>query len=273
MRGPGPTLVAIDQPTIVPNATGMRPVDRVAASLVSWLGGGVQPANRGKIGMFDDAAPIWRFLAALNGIEDPEGARTAEEGLYYFEVFPALALASIGESFFGRLAAPRYNPARRKTFRKADWDRVLAAVATDARRVGCGPLAEWCDELASDRPPLKADQDKLGAAICLLVALRWRLEPREASMMIGNKESGYGGADGRKGSRKAHRGRASLAFQRSIHLIPVPRLWVGTSNAMLTRRDPRPPPMLGDREVRPTERPGLLGSKELSRGFPSVPAI
>ena len=58
----GPTLVAIDQPTIVPNATGMRPVDRQAASLISWLGGGVQPANRGKMGMFDDASPIWRFL-------------------------------------------------------------------------------------------------------------------------------------------------------------------------------------------------------------------
>jgi predicted RNase H-like nuclease len=91
VRGAGPTLVAVDQPTIVPNATGMRPVDRTAASLVSWLGGGVQAANRGKIGMFDDAAPIWPFLAALNGTENPERARTANEGPFYFEVFPALA--------------------------------------------------------------------------------------------------------------------------------------------------------------------------------------
>ena len=217
VRGPGPTLVAIDQPTIVPNATGMRPVDRIAASLVSWLGGGVQPANRGRLGMFDDAAPIWRFLGDLNGIEDPEGARTAEEGLYYFEVFPALALASIGESFFGRLAAPRYNPARRRTFRKADWDRVLAAVATDARRVGCGPLAEWCAELASDRPPLKSDQDKLDAAICLLVALRWRLEPREVSMMIGDRASGYmvvptGAMAREKLIAAAHRSRSSSSL-------------------------------------------------------------
>ena len=35
VHGTGPTLVAIDQPTVVPNATGMRPVDRVAVSLVS----------------------------------------------------------------------------------------------------------------------------------------------------------------------------------------------------------------------------------------------
>ena len=38
-------LVAVDQPTLVPNETGMRPVERVAASLISKLRGGVQPAN------------------------------------------------------------------------------------------------------------------------------------------------------------------------------------------------------------------------------------
>lgn len=54
-------LVALDQPTIVPNLTGSRPVDRVAGSLISWIGGGVQPASRSKKGMFDDGAPIWRF--------------------------------------------------------------------------------------------------------------------------------------------------------------------------------------------------------------------
>jgi predicted RNase H-like nuclease len=95
--------------------------DRIAASLVSWLGGGVQPANRSKKGMFDDDAPIWRFLAELGGTEDPEAARTASEGLFYFEVFPALALPSICDSFYGRFAGPRYNPARERTFRLEDW--------------------------------------------------------------------------------------------------------------------------------------------------------
>ena len=68
----GATLVAFDQPTVVPNLTSMRPVERVAASAVSWLGGGVQPSNRGKVGMFCDASPIWRFLAELEANEAPE---------------------------------------------------------------------------------------------------------------------------------------------------------------------------------------------------------
>jgi predicted RNase H-like nuclease len=35
--------MALDQPTIVRNATSMRAAERAAASLISWLGGGVQP--------------------------------------------------------------------------------------------------------------------------------------------------------------------------------------------------------------------------------------
>ena len=55
-------LVAIDQPTIVPNQNRSRPVDGVAAALISRLRSGVQPANRNKAAMFGDNAPIWQFI-------------------------------------------------------------------------------------------------------------------------------------------------------------------------------------------------------------------
>jgi predicted RNase H-like nuclease len=112
----GVTLVALDQPTVVPNSTSMRPVERAAASLVSWLGGGVQPSNRGRLGMFCDASPIWRFLAALKDEERPEQARSATNGLYLMEVFPALALASLDAGFFGRLSAPNTTQIVRRPF-------------------------------------------------------------------------------------------------------------------------------------------------------------
>ena len=85
----GVTLIALDQPTLVPNATSMRPVERAAASLISWIGGGVQPSNTGRIGMFCPASPVWKFLADLNATENPEEARTAKNGLYLMEVLPS----------------------------------------------------------------------------------------------------------------------------------------------------------------------------------------
>jgi predicted RNase H-like nuclease len=185
----GVTLIALDQPTVVPNMTGMRPVERVAASLISWLGGGVQPANRGRLGMFCNAAPIWRFLDEVRALEDPDLARTAENGLYLMEVFPALALASMG--FFGRLARPRYNPARRKIFRLIDWRRVGDTAAQRADGHGCGELAEWCRSAAAIMQPRKLDQDKLDAALCVLIALHWRLRSRDESVILGDLANGY----------------------------------------------------------------------------------
>ena len=192
VRSPsGVSLVALDQPTLVPNATSMRPVERVAASVVSWMGGGVQPANRGRTGMFCDAAPIWRFLAALGAEEDPERARGAADGLFIMEVFPALALASLAPGFFGRLAGPRYTPMRATTFRASDWVRVAEAAAEEASALGCVELAGWCRDAGALAKPRKADQDMLDSALCVLIAMRWRLRPRQDSLLLGDLTSGY----------------------------------------------------------------------------------
>ena len=184
-------IVALDQPTIVPNLTSLRPVDRVAASLISWLGGGVQPANRSKIGMCDDAAPIWRFKERLGAMEDPEASRNATAGLFLIEVFPALALPSLGPAFCGRLLGPRYNPARRKTFTLAGWQAVIEVVRRFAEVEAVEGLGEWAKALVAINVPKKADQDRLDAVLCALIGLIWRTAPREASIMIGDRISGY----------------------------------------------------------------------------------
>ncbi|MNU40477.1 hypothetical protein D3C71_291970 [compost metagenome] len=184
-------VVALDQPTIVPNLSGSRPVDKVAGSLISWIGGGVQPASRSKIGMFDDGAPIWRFKQALGAIEDPEQARTALSGTFLLEVFPALALAAIESVFCSRLAAPKYNPANRKRFKLADWQAVVEAVRRFGLSAPLRHVEEWCSFAARHETPSKSDQDKLDALICGLIGLHWLVAPRDQSMMIGDLQHGY----------------------------------------------------------------------------------
>jgi predicted RNase H-like nuclease len=169
----------------------MRPVEKVAASLISWMGGGVQPANQGRLDMFGPQAPIWRFLEGLAATENPEDARTATQGIYLMEVFPALALAALDSKFFGRLKGPRYNLGRRKTFRIEDWHSVVAAVRSEAMRFKCEALAGWVDELNALANPRKLDQDRLDAAICLLVAVRWRLGSKNESALVGDLKNGY----------------------------------------------------------------------------------
>ena len=183
-------LVALDQPTIVPNTTGSRPVDRVAGSLIGFIGGGVQPANRSRVGMFDENAPIWHFKRNLGATEDPEVSRGAARGIFIVEVFPALALPVFEVAFNGYRQGPKYNPARR-TFRLDDWDAVIETVARYARSAQIEGVEAWTRELAGRRPPRKADQDQLDAVLCALIGYQWCVKPRAESIMIGDLTSGY----------------------------------------------------------------------------------
>ena len=185
------SLVALDQPTVVPNSAGSRPVDKVAGSLVSFVGGGVQPANRSKIGMFCDDSPVWSFLSDLNATQDPIEARTAPAGHFLIEVFPALALPAFEDAFSQRLRAPKYNPQNRKKFRLEDWRSVTRVVQTTAQSFDVSGLADWSDRMHALSQPRKADQDKLDAALCPLIGLAWRAGPVSCSAMLGDLTNGY----------------------------------------------------------------------------------
>jgi len=185
------SLVALDQPTVVPNSAGSRPVDKVAGSLVSFVGGGVQPANRSKIGMFCDDSPVWSFLSDLNATQDPIEARTAPAGHFLIEVFPALALPAFEDAFSQRLRAPKYNPQNRRKFRLEDWRSVTRVVQTTAQGFDVSGLADWSDRMHALSQPRKADQDKLDAALCALIGLAWRAGPVSCSAMLGDLTNGY----------------------------------------------------------------------------------
>lgn len=183
-------LVAIDQPTLVPNETGMRPVERVAATLIGSLGSGVQPAFRGRRATFGPDAPIWKFLDRIGARENPPAARTATDGLHLVEVFPALALPALEPRILTRGRAACYNP-KNRNFSLSDWRLAATAVRRHASDLGLPPLSRWAGEAARLAAPTKSNQDLLDAAVCLLVALCWRRTPRDRSAVIGDSRTGY----------------------------------------------------------------------------------
>lgn len=186
-------LTALDQPTLVPNETGSRPVESVARSLLSTLKGGVQPAYRGneKEALLGAYAPIWSFLERLKARENPPAARTMTHGLHLIEVFPALALPALEPSFMEHKCKACYNPKNRKKFSMDDWKLVASAVGRHANTLGITPLSQWAGEHAALAKPVKRDQDCLDAAICLIIALQWRRAPRDRLAVIGDGSAGY----------------------------------------------------------------------------------
>lgn len=185
-------LIAIDQPTVVPNEHGMRPVERLAASLISKLKGGVQPARRSGLGasMFGDGAPIWRFLGRIGATQDPMAARGAAAGIFVMEVFPALALPAIIPAIWERGHGAKYNP-KARLFRPSDWPLVCLGVAAHASAIGRLEIVRFAESLATVAAPKKGDQDRLDALICLLIGLGWRHLPTEEGLFLGDLDSGY----------------------------------------------------------------------------------
>src|SRR5437773_10623265 len=130
---PTATIVLLDQPTVVKNAAGQRPVENIVGSPVSLRYGGMQPANTARLDMFGKEAPVWPFLNQFGGPADPM-APVAETRV--FETYPVLTMIALGWTLqdtpaTGRL--PKYNPQRKKTFSISDWQYVCG-LASDAYR-------------------------------------------------------------------------------------------------------------------------------------------
>ena len=185
---PAATIVLLDQPTIVTNASGQRPIENLVASPVGLRYGGVQPANTSRVEMFGPNAPVWQFLKQFGGAADPFSPRANQ----VFETYPVLALIALGwllpdKRVTGRL--PKYNPKLRKTFSIDDWRHVCERLSEEILARHLSGLGEWISELKTKQAPCKADQDCLDACICLLIALYF-VEPKEC-LMVGDTDTGY----------------------------------------------------------------------------------
>ena len=185
------SVIALDQSLIVKNATGMRPVEKIAGAAVGWAGGGVQPSNKSRKKMFDENARIWKFLSNQEAILDANLAKKNLSGRYIIEVFPALALLGLSEKFFTRYGAPKYNPEKKRKFKKEDWISVCDLLAKKSNDLELIQLSKWAEKAGKIVEPKKEDQDKLDAAICALIGLIWIACDESCSMMIGNMQTGY----------------------------------------------------------------------------------
>ncbi len=186
---PTATIVLLDQPTIVKNAAGQRPVENIVGSPVSLRYGGMQPANTAREEMFGKEAPVWPFLTRFGGPADPLGPVANTR---VFETYPVLAMIALGwmvpdSRAAGRL--PKYNPERKKTFSISDWQYVCGLASGAFRDCGLMDIVRWINDAAQNASPRKSDQDRLDACLCLLVALY--LAERKDCLMVGDLHTGY----------------------------------------------------------------------------------
>ena len=150
-------LIGIDQPTIVENYSGMRPVEKAIGSFIGKLGGGVQPANLKKSKLFGPSAPIGQFLKNIDALQDPMAARVSREGAYLIEVYAVLALTALEPEIMKRNEVARYNPDRFKNFCLDDWRLVTQAVERQTDKFNLSALSKWARSAANISSPRKPE--------------------------------------------------------------------------------------------------------------------
>ena len=197
---PATSLILIDQPTIVPNMKGQRPVEGIVGTPVGRRYGGVQPANRGKGDLFGDDAPIWQFLNMHNALLNPAEFARSQPATWVIETYPVLTLIALNWLLADDHPRPRptrrlpkYNPANRN-FSFDDWQFVCNCASNEFEPRGMQQLIAWITAAGNNPLPAtsrerKQLQDRLDACLCLLVAL-YLIEGRNC-LMVGNMESGY----------------------------------------------------------------------------------
>jgi predicted RNase H-like nuclease len=176
-------VVAIDQPLVVPNATGSREVDiTIARAFMADYRLAAHAANTSNA-CFGPSAGIWQLLAALRAegyLQDPAAVAARRYGRYVFECYPNAALIGwLGDR-------PRYKVRSKNAeawhevieFLRGREDAELRIV--NARRA-----------IPRDLAHTKENEDRIDALIAAYsAAWLWRYG-FERSVLIGDLEKGY----------------------------------------------------------------------------------
>lgn len=188
-------LLMIDQPTIVKNYEGFRPVESAVAHEMGRAGSAAQPASRNNKAMFGKDAPIWSFLSQLKERDFQEvtaKSLNAKQGRYYLETYPAFGNLGL----FGYKKCPKYNPDR-ETFSISDWKMLCRHTGRVGAELKIEGLKRWAERMCRDADndktlrQWKKDQDFLDAVLCMLFGYIWWLSGIKHSVIIGDNKTGY----------------------------------------------------------------------------------
>ncbi|MCX6590974.1 MAG: DUF429 domain-containing protein [Acidobacteria bacterium] len=172
----GPAMAAVDAPLVIPNATGMRPVDRLAHVHLGRYDAGCYPANLGR----PFAARVLSLSRSLSerGFAHAASITAGAPGRYQIEVHPHGAMVRLFQLDRiikykkGTLASriPEMNRYRRLLRGLHPWR--LPAIPTAGK-------------------PLKAVEDQLDAIVAAYVGWHWWRYGSEQNQVLGDEQTGY----------------------------------------------------------------------------------
>ena len=182
-------MVAVDAPTLIPNATGMRLPDRLTHKHFGRYHAGCYPANLGL--PFAERTVAFGLSLEARGFAHAPVLTAQQAGRYQIEVFPHPAIVHLFELNQilkykkGKVAERRLELLKLRQHIVQDLPQRKPALNLPAS------THQPIPDIPIKGVDLKAIEDQLDALICAYVAAHWWYWGLERNLVLGDRETGY----------------------------------------------------------------------------------
>ncbi|MEH2307561.1 DUF429 domain-containing protein [Nostoc sp.] len=184
-----PAIIAVDAPTLIPNATGSRLPDKLSHKYFGKYHAGCYPANQNL--PFADRTINFGLELESRGFAHAPTIEPQKLSRYQIEVFPHPAIVNlfnlerILKYKKGRLTERRLELIKLQNYLLD----ILPSLSPPLRSLRlCG---SFLLEIPTTGAALKATEDKLDSLICAYVAAYWWYWGEQRNLVLGDRTTGY----------------------------------------------------------------------------------
>ncbi|HEY9909079.1 MAG TPA: DUF429 domain-containing protein [Thermosynechococcaceae cyanobacterium] len=176
--------IAVDAPTLIPNATGMRLCDRLTHQHFGRYHAGSYPANLGSA-FASRTVEFGRSLEARGFAHAPE-MQPRQPGRFQIEVFPHPATIYL----FGLIQILKYKKGKLAD-RRSHLDRLRQHILNILPTLEPALAPVMLPDLPQKGTALKAIEDQLDSLLCAYIAAHWWYWGEERNWVLGDRTTGY----------------------------------------------------------------------------------
>ncbi|MEH2349496.1 MAG: DUF429 domain-containing protein [Nostoc sp.] len=184
-----PAIIAVDAPTLIPNATGSRLPDKLSHKYFGKYHAGCYPANQNL--PFADRTINFGLELESRGFAHAPTIEPQKLSRYQIEVFPHPAIVNlfnlerILKYKKGRLSDRRLELIKLQNYLLNILPSLSPSLRT-LRLCGSFPL-----EIPTTGAALKATEDQLDSLICAYIGAYWWYWGEERNLVLGDRTTGY----------------------------------------------------------------------------------
>jgi len=183
-----PGMIAVDAPTLIPNAVGSRLADKLTHKYFGKYHAGCYPANQNL--PFAERTVNFGLELESRGFVHAPTIEPRRPGRYQIEVFPHPAIVNL----FNLERILKYKKGRlseRRLELIKLYNYIIDILPTIEPSVITVPLGGSFSQIPTTGAALKAAEDKLDSVICAYVAAHWWYWGEKHNLVLGDRTTGY----------------------------------------------------------------------------------